>query len=140
VQRTETRVPVEVVGDPVCEIVCDPDKVKQLLLNLLVNARDACDDGGRVRVHVGLADERNARITVEDDGRGIARAEIGRIFEPFHTSKTRGLGLGLFLCERIAALHGGTIRAESDGPGRGSRFVVTLPVGAGALEPATQAG
>lgn len=132
VQQSGKRVTFEVAGEAACEIVCDPDKVKQLLLNLLVNARDACADGGRVRLEVALEEGRRTRIVVEDDGQGISREELERIFEPFHTSKTRGLGLGLFLCERIATLHGGTIRAESGGPGRGARFVVHLPSAAGA--------
>lgn len=127
IQQGETAVTFETAGASQCEIVCDPDKVKQLLLNLLVNARDACAAGGKVRVSVNRTSAGRAEIVVEDDGRGIAREELDRVFEPFHTSKTRGLGLGLFLCERIASLHNGTIRAESDGPGRGARFVVTLP-------------
>jgi signal transduction histidine kinase len=130
-QRGGPDVAIDVSGEDACEIVCDPDKVKQLLLNLLVNARDACREGGHVRVAVARSGEDRAQVTVEDDGRGIPHAELQRIFEPFHTSKTRGLGLGLFLCERIASLHGGAIRAESAGPGRGARFVVTLPVGTG---------
>jgi signal transduction histidine kinase len=69
-----------------------------------------------------------ARLVVEDDGRGISRDDLARVFEPFRTGKTRGLGLGLFVCERVASLHRGTIRAESDGPGRGARFTVTLPL------------
>jgi signal transduction histidine kinase len=125
--RSEPSVSFEVAGDPSLEVVCDPDKVKQLVLNLLVNARDACSDGGRVRVLVQRAGEA-ARLVVEDDGRGISRDDLARVFEPFRTGKTRGLGLGLFVCERVASLHRGTIRAESDGPGRGARFTVTLPL------------
>lgn len=119
--RFEVDVPEEV------ELMCDPDKVKQLLLNLVVNARDACADGGRVGIRIGADAVRSAVVVVEDDGHGIDPRELPRVFEAFRTGKTRGLGLGLFLCERIARVHGGEIRAESDGPGRGSRFVVTLP-------------
>jgi signal transduction histidine kinase len=111
------------------EILCDPDKIKQLLLNLVVNARDASGEGGRVVVRVDRPEPDRARIVVEDHGAGIPAAELCRIFEPFHTGKARGLGLGLFLCRRIVTLHRGTIHAESDGPGRGARFVVDLPEG-----------
>lgn len=118
---------IEVSGDAAVEIVCDPDKLKQLLLNLLVNARDACAESGHIRVSVVRTEDGGARVAVEDDGSGIDRAALARVFEPFHTGKTRGLGLGLFVCDRIAQLHGGKIAVTSDGPGRGSRFVVDLP-------------
>lgn len=100
-----------------------------------MNARDACSANGHVRIAVELSGTEHARIVVEDDGRGIASGDLARVFEPFHTGKTRGLGLGLFICERIVTLHGGTIAAESDGPGRGARFTVTLP-----LQPETTVG
>lgn len=129
VQMTQQgpRVAFEVAGEATLEIVCDPDKIKQLLLNLIVNARDACADGGRVRISVERDAEDGARLVVEDDGRGIAAKDLGRVFEPFHTDKTRGLGLGLFVCERVVSLHAGRIAAASDGPGRGARFTVSLP-------------
>src|SRR5205814_6472137 len=100
---------------------------KQLLFNLLINARDASEPAGRVFVSVERAGEGAARLVVADEGRGIERRDLVKIFEPFHTDKTQGLGIGLFLCERIAEQHGGTIRAESEGKGRGARFVVEFP-------------
>jgi signal transduction histidine kinase len=115
-----------VEGEDQLEAICDPDKIKQLLFNLLINARDASEAGGRVVVAVERVGDR-ARVVVRDEGRGIERRDLVRIFEPFHTDKTRGLGIGLFLCERIAALHGGTIHAESEGRGKGARFVVEFP-------------
>lgn len=120
-------VEVTVSGEPSVEIVCDPDKIKQVLLNLFVNAQDACGGRGRVTIGVTRTAADGARIVVEDDGQGIAPADLPRIFEPFHTGKARGLGLGLFVCERVTSLHGGTIAAESRGPGRGAKFTVTLP-------------
>jgi signal transduction histidine kinase len=128
--RKAKPVAFEVEGDDPVEAMCDPDKLKQLLLNLLINAREASQPQGRVTVRVervGAA----ARISVEDEGRGIERRDLVRVFEPFHTDKTQGLGIGLFLCERIAAQHGGTIRAESEGRGKGARFVVEFPTRAG---------
>lgn len=126
--RDGPRIEWQVSGEPSLEAVCDPDKVKQLLLNLLVNARDASPDGGSVRIVVRRDGESAAELVVEDQGRGIAPDDLPRVFEPFHTGKTRGLGLGLFVCERIASLHGGSIVAASDGPGRGARFTVTIPL------------
>lgn len=109
------------------EILCDPDKIKQLLLNLLLNARDSSEPGGHVLVRVDSTGDGGARLSVEDEGHGIPKRELPHVFEAFRSGKPKGLGLGLFLCERIAALHGGRIVAESDGPARGARFTVTLP-------------
>jgi signal transduction histidine kinase len=131
------KVTYDVAGEPALEVVCDPDKIKQLLLYLVVNARDACADGGHVRIAVERAGDDAARLVVEDDGQGIAPQDLSRVFEPFHTGKTRGLGLGLFICERIATLHGGAISASSEGPGRGARFSVTLPTHPPLRAPAT---
>lgn len=124
--RSEKHVKFGIEAEGDCELVCDPDKIKQMLLNLLVNARDASLEDGTVDVHIA---RRGADLLLEvrDEGRGISRKELPRVFEAFHTDKTRGLGIGLFLCERIVELHGGTIRAESDGPGRGATFRITLP-------------
>jgi len=127
VDRSAKPVTFDVTGDERVDAICDPDKLKQLLLNLLINARDASEPGGRVTVRVDRLGPDAARIEVADRGAGIEPRDLERIFEPFHTDKTRGLGIGLFLCERIASLHGGTIRAHSEGRGRGARFVVEFP-------------
>lgn len=125
--RKAKPVAFSVTGEPVLEAVCDTDKLKQLLLNLLLNARDASQPDGPVEVRVERAGEGRVRLVVADEGRGIERRDLERVFEPFHTDKTQGLGIGLFLCERIAEQHGGTIRAESGGRGKGARFVVEFP-------------
>lgn len=125
--RAGPKVKIAVAAAPAVTAVCDPDKLKQLLLNLLVNARDAAGEGGVVDVAVEQAADGAVRLTVADNGVGMSPDELARVFEPFHTTKTRGLGLGLFLCERIAMMHGGSIHAESEGRGRGARFVVDLP-------------
>ncbi len=127
IDRAAKPVTFVVEGEDQLDAICDPDKLKQLLLNLLINARDASQPGGTVRLSVERAGEAGARLSVSDEGRGIERRDLTRIFEPFHTDKTKGLGIGLFLCERIAAQHGGTIRAQSEGRGKGSRFVVEFP-------------
>jgi signal transduction histidine kinase len=125
--RSGKPVAYAVLGEARLEAICDPDKVKQLLFNLLINARDASERSGRVSVTVERAGDDAARLVVADEGRGIERRDLQRIFEPFHTDKTQGLGIGLFLCERIAEQHGGTIRAQSEGRGKGARFVVEFP-------------
>ena len=125
--RKAKSVTYDVLGEESLEAICDPDKLKQLLLNLLINAREASAPGSRVTVRVERAGDAAARLEVVDSGRGIEKKDLLRIFEPFHTDKMQGLGIGLFLCERIASLHGGTIRAESAGRGRGAKFVVEIP-------------
>jgi signal transduction histidine kinase len=67
-------------------------------------------------------------FSVRDHGRGIPAHLLDRIFDPFFTDKSRGLGLGLTICHRIAELHGGELTAASEGPDRGSTFTFSLPL------------
>lgn len=96
----------------------------QLLLNLLLNARDALPSGGIVRVSAS-SDGREIRLVVQDSGPGIALEMLPRLFEPFASGKG-STGLGLSLCDRVARAHGGRIAAENV-PGSGARFSVVLP-------------
>jgi signal transduction histidine kinase len=115
-------------------VTARPGDLQQVLLNLLLNATEAVDAGGHVRVDVASSDG-SVRLTVTDDGRGMDAATLERIFEPFFTDKRGvriGTGLGLSIVHAIVTEHDGTITAASDGPGRGSKFTVTLPsAGAG---------
>lgn len=109
-------------------IVVVPDQIKQLLLNLLQNAADACGDGkGKISIRT-CHDERGVAITVADNGIGIAPDKMGMIFQPFYTTKpeVKGTGLGLSICHGIVQAHDGEIRVESE-PGKGSAFTVFLP-------------
>jgi two-component system sensor histidine kinase PilS (NtrC family) len=125
---TASRVRVEQNLAPVT-VACDPDQTRQVLWNLLVNAAHAAAarEGGAGTVRVGCGpDARGARIVVEDDGPGIAAADLPRIFLPFFTTKRDGTGLGLPTVQRVVDAHRGSVSADSS-PGRGTRFVVTLP-------------
>jgi signal transduction histidine kinase len=124
--RSPKQVVFRVASEGSAELVCDPDKIKQLLLNLLVNARDASHEGGAVDVCIARRGA-DLELEVRDHGRGIPRKELTRIFQAFHTDKTRGLGIGLFLSARIVELHGGSIVAASDGPDQGATFTIVLP-------------
>jgi two-component system sensor histidine kinase PilS (NtrC family) len=107
---------------------CDPDQLRQVLWNLLANAAQAAAadrPAGTVRV-VCEEGAGVARLTVVDDGPGIAAADLAQIFTPFFTTKERGTGLGLATVQRLVDAHGGTIAVESP-PGAGTRVVVTLP-------------
>ncbi|MBZ5656389.1 MAG: PAS domain S-box protein [Acidobacteriia bacterium] len=112
-------------------------ELRQLLANLLVNAVDAMSDGGSLQVRVAgsrrWSDGREGiRITVADNGSGIARENLRRIFEPFYTTKKdAGTGLGLWVSRGIVQKHGGSIRARSrsEGTQTGTVFTVFMPHG-----------
>jgi len=109
-------------------------QIQQVLLNLLINARQAMPEGGMVRLRLGLdTTGRLAEISVADTGVGIAPTDLRRIFEPFYSTKTEpdaagqgGTGLGLAVCRDIVEAHHGRLRAESR-LGQGSTFTVILP-------------
>lgn len=106
----------------------DPEQVKEALVNLLLNAREATPDGGQITVTTTKAGQaESCEIQVADTGLGIAPAHLDRIFEPFFTTKEYGTGLGLTNVKRLIHDNGGTIEIRSE-PGRGSCFVVRFPV------------
>jgi signal transduction histidine kinase/ActR/RegA family two-component response regulator len=110
----------------------DPDRLQQIIWNLLSNAAKFTDTGGTIELQLEQVPGR-ARIRVSDTGKGIGAEFLPLIFERFRqadTSSSRregGLGLGLALVRELVELHGGTVRADSPGIGRGSSFVVELP-------------
>jgi signal transduction histidine kinase len=105
-----------------------PDALRQVLLNLVLNAIDATPVGGRVLLRAVRAGG-EARITVEDDGPGVPKALRARIFEPFYTTKgDRPGGLGLAVCHRLVSQAGGSLSIE-DALGGGAEFVFTVPAG-----------
>lgn len=105
-------------------------ELRQVILNLLVNALSATSDKGRVLVKLQSAGP-SVELVVQDDGRGMTGDELSRIFEPFYTTShgqvPRGTGLGLSISQAIIQSHGGVIEAHSDGPGKGSTFTIRLP-------------
>lgn len=107
-------------------LFADADQVKQLLLNLFLNACQAMPEGGVLRVEAS-ARGRNAEVRVIDTGHGIPGHQLKDVFNPFFTTKEDGAGLGLALCHSIAEGHGGSIDAESR-EGRGAAFTVRLPL------------
>jgi signal transduction histidine kinase/CheY-like chemotaxis protein len=111
----------------------DPDRLQQVVWNLLSNAIKFTPAGGTVTVRIEQGDS-NVSVVVRDDGAGIAPDFLPHVFERFRqadASTTRahgGLGLGLSIVRHLVELHGGTVRADSEGPGRGSTFTVALPL------------
>src|SRR5690606_34427678 len=125
---------VDLPADPVY-VRGDVVRLTQALSNLLVNAAKYMDDGGRIELAVERdpGDEDTAVIRVRDHGQGIEPDMLERVFELFAQSdgfpgRTQsGLGIGLALVRGLVELHGGSVHAASDGPGRGSEFIVRLP-------------
>jgi signal transduction histidine kinase len=107
------------------EVEHDSDQIHQVLLNLLLNAVQALNGAGTVRVEIGSEGD-CARVTVSDTGRGIPENQLSQIFRPFYTTKGNGTGLGLSLARRIVEEHHGQISVSSV-VGKGTTFEVLLP-------------
>ena len=111
----------------------DAVRLAQILANLLNNAAKYTDDGGEIAVRV-QGDDSAVAITVRDNGQGIAPDQVPRMFEMFSRGDRAsgraqgGLGIGLALARRLAEMHGGSLDASSDGPGKGSAFTLRLPL------------
>jgi signal transduction histidine kinase/ActR/RegA family two-component response regulator len=118
--------------DPAAAVVGDPDRLRQVAWNLLSNAVKFTPRGGSVDVRVEAAGA-HVLLAVRDTGRGLSAGELPHVFERFWQSDgtpTRahgGLGLGLAIVRHLVELHGGTVSASSEGPGRGATFRVELP-------------
>jgi len=141
--RVGAQVTFDVQWDPVPPVRASPVGIGQVAINLLLNAAQAVRIRDSTRNRIRLATSTRADgwacFTVTDTGHGIDPAIRGRIFEAFFTTRLEdgGSGLGLWLCERIVASHGGEITCQSE-PGRGSQFCVALPPAASpALSPAS---
>jgi len=114
----------ERVGEPIPDLRVDPEKIKQVAINLLQNAIEAMPGGGVATVESGLVDGR-AVMVVRDTGPGLP--EGLDVFQLFVTTKAQGTGLGLSIAQQIVLEHGGEIAAASE-PGKGATFTVSLPV------------
>ena len=104
----------------------DREKLRHALVNLLQNALQASDKGKEIRLFSRCGEE-TLEITVEDEGAGISKENLDRIFQPFFTTKPQGNGLGLAIAQRVVLDHGGKIRVEST-LGKGTRFLLSFPL------------
>lgn len=126
----ELRVDVQ----PDLRCVCDPVRIAQVVANLLINAARYTEPGGCIELSCKAVDEARFAISVRDNGRGIPREIQPRIFELFYQGPRGidraegGLGIGLALVHSLVGLHGGSVDVQSEGLGRGSEFVVHLPL------------
>jgi len=110
-----------------CVAIGDREKLKQVTINLVVNAIEAMKQGGTLTVRVRPVEERVV-MTIEDSGPGIASELLPNVFDPFFTTKEAGTGLGLSIVRKIVDQHGGDIDIESE-RGKGARVVVSIPIG-----------
>ena len=125
------------------QAMIDPDQMRQVFWNLLINAAQAMSDGGEIRFYLKkekeiswgtvplFADPRRGKeyvkVAITDSGNGISLQEREKIFEPFFTTKDGGTGLGLSIVHKIIENHNGTIKVESE-MGKGSTFIIALPI------------
>ena len=113
---------------PLPEIQADPGHMKQVFLNLLINAGEAMEEGGTLTIRSEHHLERKTvTVSVRDTGVGIEEKDLARIFDPFFSTKKKGTGLGLSVVHGIVTRHNGKVEIES-APGKGTEFRVILPV------------
>lgn len=124
-KQTRTELVVVPPGQPV-QVTCDPHALRQVLMNLLLNAQQAMGEGGRVTLRIGR-DEAFGTIDVTDTGPGIPPEVRERLFKPFVTSKNEGHGIGLALVKRFVDNFGGNVTVDSES-GKGTAFHLRLPL------------
>jgi signal transduction histidine kinase len=97
------------------EVSVDSDRIKQVLINLIINAVHSMPDGGKVDISIkGVrAPKRGVEISVSDEGAGISEEDLSRVFDPFYTTKSDGTGLGLAVSMKIVKDHGGDLSIDS---------------------------
>jgi two-component system, NtrC family, sensor histidine kinase HydH len=113
------------IAEGVGLITLDPDRMIQALLNVYLNAIQAMDSGGTLRVRAG-EEGSLLRLDIEDTGSGIQAQDVSRVFDPYYTSKAQGTGLGLAIVHKIVEAHGGQVKVLST-PGVGTRLTFLLP-------------
>jgi putative PEP-CTERM system histidine kinase len=118
-------------ADASLQVRIDPNQLQQVLLNLVLNAAQACGSEREIRI-ITKAEEGAAVIVVSDTGDGIPPSVLRTLFRPFRTTKNGGLGVGLYECKRIVEAHHGTIHVQSEN-GRGTTVMITLPLASHAM-------
>jgi PAS domain S-box-containing protein len=124
---------LDTAGPNELPIVADPDRLSQVLYNLLSNAMKFTPAGGQIHVRVAPEGTDRVRVTVQDTGAGFPPEQVSQLFQPFMqlhdmSQRTRGgSGLGLYISKGIVEQHGGTMTGASEGPGKGATFSFVLP-------------
>jgi signal transduction histidine kinase len=121
------KVPLVQELHPVPKLLLDPEHLQKVVINLLLNANEAVNDRGEIHITTDTIDGWGV-LVVRDNGCGIPKAFMERsLFHPFQTTKSQGLGIGLFHSKMIVEAHHGRIEVESE-EGKGSTFKVFLPI------------
>jgi signal transduction histidine kinase len=123
--------------DPAPLVAVDPNQLKQLFLNLFLNAIEAMGHGGVLTIRVQRGDTHDTsavRVEVEDTGPGVPESIRNSIFDPFFTTKEQGTGLGLAICRGITDAHRGTIRADTSNENHGTIMTVEFPAATESVE------
>jgi PAS domain S-box-containing protein len=126
------------IADPSLEIEADRHRLTQVISNLLSNAVRYTARGGRIDLETSLEFASTLRISVRDNGKGIASALQAKIFEMFDQGTggaEEGLGIGLTVVKQLVEMHGGTVGVHSEGEGKGSEFTILLPLPAASAQP-----
>lgn len=131
-QMNRVRLQTDILGNPICEV--NVSHVQQVLMNMIVNARQAMADGGMLFLTVRVSEDGTmGEIGIRDTGAGIAAGDMRKIFEPFFSTKKSdengqgGTGLGLAFCREVIEAHKGRLRVEST-VGQGTTFTLKLPL------------
>ena len=118
---------IEKYHDKLPTLWLDSEQIKQVLLNLILNAFQAMPSGGKLMIETKNSSSKTVSILVKDNGKGISPENLEKIFVPFFTTRAKGTGLGLPVSKKIIEMHEGTLEAESQ-VGVGTIFTITLPV------------
>ncbi len=131
-QLKERNIKIELTHDgPVPLIWADPESLKEVFSNILINSIQAMPTGGRIDISSRRKKDRNTgkallEVSITDEGGGIPRSNLRRIFDPFFTTKQQGSGLGLYVCYQIVKTHQGEINVRNSGSG--ANFTILLPI------------
>lgn len=126
-QAILTNVQIHLEYDPVPEIYCEPNQLKQVFINILKNAIEVMPKGGNIYVKIRKNTDQTIKISIQDEGTGIPKEKIKKLGEPFYTTKERGTGLGLMVSFKIIEEHNGKVEVQSK-VGYGTTFYITLPI------------
>jgi len=113
-------------GEDICPAWADPDRLTQCLLNLYLNAIQAMENGGTLKVKYTMDETENVKISISDTGRGISSEQLKKIFDPYFTTKSKGTGLGLAIVHKIIEAHEGHIEVNS-AIDQGTSFSIEIP-------------
>ncbi|HJW27874.1 MAG TPA: ATP-binding protein, partial [Saprospiraceae bacterium] len=124
------KAPIAIIQDldaHLPEIVADPQQLRQIFINLLLNAHESMANKGTITVKTSHDSNHAIEICISDTGKGINKDILDKLFQPFFTTKPKGTGLGLAITKQLIEQHGGTISAENN-PGGGAIFRIKIPI------------